>query len=38
MDNIFKDLTIKAIEFRNERNWVKYHTGKDLAMAKACFE
>ena len=27
-----KELTKKILEFRDERNWAQFHTGKDLAM------
>lgn len=32
MDNILKKLTQEILQFRDERNWEKFHTGKDLAM------
>jgi NTP pyrophosphatase (non-canonical NTP hydrolase) len=27
-----KNLTKKILEFRDERNWAQFHTGKDIAM------
>ncbi|HTF06462.1 MAG TPA: nucleotide pyrophosphohydrolase [Bacteroidia bacterium] len=27
-----KELTKKILEFRDERNWAQFHTGKDLAI------
>jgi NTP pyrophosphatase (non-canonical NTP hydrolase) len=32
MDNTLKQLTKKVLKFRDERNWAKFHTGKDIAM------
>ena len=32
MDNFQKILTKRVIEFRDERNWKKYHTSKDIAI------
>ena len=32
MANTLKQLTLEVLNFRNERNWAKFHTGKDLAM------
>ena len=32
MDNQLKYLTEKVLKFRDERNWEKFHAGKDLAM------
>lgn len=32
MDKFQEDLTNKINKFRIERNWVKYHTPKDVAM------
>lgn len=32
MDKKLNNLTKLALEFRDERNWEKYHSGKDLSM------
>lgn len=32
MDNVLSKLTKEIREFRDERNWSKFHTGKDLAI------
>jgi len=32
MDNKLDQLTQKVLKFRDERNWAKYHTAKDLAI------
>ena len=31
--NTWKDLQVKLIEFRNERDWAQFHNPKDLALA-----
>jgi len=32
MDNKLDTLTQEVLKFRDERNWAKYHTGKNLAI------
>lgn len=32
MDKTINQLTKEILKFRDERNWAKFHTGKDLAM------
>lgn len=32
MADLFDKLTKMALEFRDERNWAQFHSGKDLAM------